>query len=326
MAVCRAQRRAAEYEKGDEMHSKLDGVVLTCAFVFLFCTTGFAEMSEITLDLCADDERCRERQEQVLLLKIVEEAKAMVEERGEEVFVEFQRPGSVWNNGQGPDFFVVDTEGIFIVHPSPEYVGKDGLEMKELNGKLFVRRRIEQSEAEKKSWIRRLWGKIKGFRIIRESYVVVAVAPSGNDYVIGSSLGISNMARSIVERLVDKACALVKEKGAAAFPIFREPTSEFRFKNTYVFVLTEDGTILVEPSFPQLEGKDLNNMDPQYAALLRGPITLMRSLEKVEDSGWEIYDWYKPDGKEITTKASFGKKVRVGGKTYIVGTGVYLND
>jgi hypothetical protein len=63
--------------------------------------------------------------------------------------------------------------------------------------------------------------------------------------------------------LVDAAAALIKSNGDAALSAFRQTDSRWRHGETYVFVLSPDGDMLVHPD-PALEGgnqlglKDIN--------------------------------------------------------------------
>ena len=286
-----------------------------------------AQASRVVMELCERDEQCRERHKQQMLEKMVDEAQQLIEEKGEVAFEEFRVPGSVWNNGKGADLFVLEEIGTITVHPSPEFAGKEGLKMSEVNGKPYYDDTVSRKDAAEKGWTSALWQKIKSFKLLRDHHAGTAVAPNGQTYVVVSTLVISEMQREFVEQLVHDAAALIREKGRKAFPAFYEKDSKFRYKDTYVFVLDSGGRILVEPACPSVEGQGLDSMDPTVRHLLEGPITLMKRLEEKEDAGWEIYRWYKPGSEEPCRKASYGMKVTApDGQNYIVGTGVYLND
>ena len=65
------------------------------------------------------------------------------------------------------------------------------------------------------------------------------------------------MDKAFIEDVVNHAAALVADRGKEAFGQLRDKTGPFVFMDTYVFVDTPDGTELVNPAQPSLEGKNL---------------------------------------------------------------------
>jgi len=299
---------------------------IVCGLVFFAWSPGSAQVSWGVFDACEASARCVARYDQEMLVQLVNEATERVESSGESAWAEFRQPGTVWNNGIGPDLFVVDGNGVLVVHPSPEAAGEASFKQGEMNLKSYVQRRLREHEAAERSWTSRLWQAVKEFRLRRQHYTRVATAPDGNAYVIGSSLKMSATHRVWVEELVAEAARRVEEEGEAAFPLFRAEGSVFRHRNTNLFVLDPDGTLLVEPVPRGLEGKNLNTLDPRYAVWLKGPIEVMRKLLEGGGSAWVTYPWIEPGIDRPLRRATYAERVEHNGKAYIVGTGVDLEE
>lgn len=130
----------------------------------------------------------------------------------------------------------------------------------------------------------------------------------------------SKEAKQIVA-LVDKAAALIERKGKDAFPEFKKKNSDWYKGETYVFVDDINGTVLVNPPAPELEGKNLIDMkDAKGKALIREFI----ETAKTKGSGWVDYWWPKPGEKSPSKKLSFIKRAKMpNGEMVVVGAGIY---
>ena len=178
------------------MKRGLNRLLLAGVVLLLYCTTSFSQGIGSSFGLCEHDEGCANQYGQEMLIQLALAAQWMLEERGEEVFKEFQETGSVWRNGLGPDLFVVDPDGLFVVHPNPRHVGEDALKLKDENGSLFIKKKLQEYSVGQQSGLTRLWNKIKDFQFERLYYTVIAVAPNGIIYLVGSSLKTSTGRRS----------------------------------------------------------------------------------------------------------------------------------
>jgi signal transduction histidine kinase len=86
------------------------------------------------------------------------------------------------------------------------------------------------------------------------------------------------------------------------------------------FVDRADGTELVNPAQPSLEGKNLIDVkDVKGERLVRDYIA---AAEK-EGSAWVDYYWYKPGRNVPALKHTYVRKVQSEGNTYVVGSGFY---
>jgi cytochrome c len=130
----------------------------------------------------------------------------------------------------------------------------------------------------------------------------------------------SEEAKQIVA-LVDSAAALIETKGKNAFPEFKKKDSKWYTGKTYVFVDDYNGTVLVNPPSPEIEGKNLLDMkDAKGKTLVREFI----NVAKTKGSGWVDYWWPKPGEDKLSRKLSYIKNAKMpDGKMVVVGAGIY---
>ena len=136
--------------------------------------------------------------------------------------------------------------------------------------------------------------------------------------------GLYNMKldKMFVVEIVNDAIKLLEEKGLSAFNDFRSKSGDFWFLDTYVLVMDGKGFELVNPVFPNLEGRNLYDYkDRKGKYVIREIITL---AEKV-GAGWTTMMWPKPGESVPVKKLMFVRGTKVGKKLLIVGSGVYLN-
>jgi len=131
----------------------------------------------------------------------------------------------------------------------------------------------------------------------------------------------SKEAKQIVA-LVDRAAALIESKGTDAFPEFRKKDSKWYKGKNYVFVNGVNGTALVNPPKPEIEGKNLIDMkDARGKAFMRE----FMETAKTKGSGWVDYWWPKPGEDKPSKKMSYIKKAKMpNGEMVIVGAGIYV--
>lgn len=125
--------------------------------------------------------------------------------------------------------------------------------------------------------------------------------------------------------LVQEAATLVRQKGEAAFTLFRQPGSRWRTGETYIFVLDPKGNMLVNAD-PELEGKNqLELKDLNGKPIIRGLLHAATALPG-KPEGWYHYEWPVPGGITPRWKSSYVQLVKApSGKSYVVGSGMYNN-
>ncbi|WP_048919968.1 cache domain-containing protein [Rufibacter radiotolerans] len=261
-----------------------------------------------------------------LITALVKDAGGLIQQKGEAAFQEFKVPGSRWRKGQ-TYVFVLDPQGNMLVHADSTMVGKNQINLKDLKGKPIIQGLLTAATEhpnKPEGWFHYQWP-VPGGLLPRwkSSYVRQVKAPSGKSYVVGSGLYDDRMERAFVVDMVKDAVMEIQQKGKGAFKAFHDPAGPFLVKNAYIFVLTMEGIELVNPAFPNLEGRNILNVkDPTGKYLTK---EILKTVQ-TKDSGWVDYQWPKPGENVPAPKSAYVQKVMLDGKPVAVGCGVYLAD
>jgi signal transduction histidine kinase len=80
---------------------------------------------------------------------------------------------------------------------------------------------------------------------------------------------------------------------------------------------------LVNPAQPSLEGKSIMNLTD-----INGKFVARDYIEGAMKDGsiWEDYYWYRPGENTPSHKLTFVRKVEVGGETFFIGSGLYMEE
>jgi signal transduction histidine kinase len=257
-------------------------------------------------------------------VKLVKRAARLIEQQGEKAFDTFRTQGSDFFQGE-TYVFVKDTNGRVLVHPVDRNLeGKNDLDLKDIDGRPFGQLTLESTDfADGQGWSHYKYHEPGNTTPVwKSTFCVRTWGPDGTEYIVGSGVYNVGAQRAFIKDTVSKAAALVEEEGPAAFDEFRNRKGLFFYGDTYVFVLTEDGTELVNAAFPKLEGRnllDLKDANGQFPVR-----ALFERLENAE-SGSEELMWPKPGQTTPSRKEIFFRRVEFGGENYIVGSGLYLD-
>jgi signal transduction histidine kinase len=287
---------------------------LLTAVLIAFLNEGFPDAAEYEHEDTRD------------LVALVDDAAALIGAKGEAAFADFRVPSSRWRQDDSY-IFVLDPQGNMLVHPDPSMEGHNEMALKDVGGKPIIRGLIDAvtaSPTKMDGWYHYQWP-VPGGLIPRwkSSYVKLIEAPSGKRYVVGSGVYNDRMERSFIVDEVTDAVNRIEKDGAAAFQIFHDPTGPFLVKDTYVFVIDMDGNEIVNPAFPNLEGRNLLDLkDTQGKYLVRDMIRVAQT----SGTGWVEYMWPKPGESVSTQKSTFVSIARLGDRPVLVAAGVYLGD
>ncbi len=260
------------------------------------------------------------------LVALVKDAAHLVRTKGEAAFSDFRLSGSRWREGEAY-IFVLDPQGNMLVHPDPALEGKNQMELKDVNGKPIIRGLIGAATTllnKPEGWYHYQWP-VPGGLLPRwkSSYVRLVATPSGKSYVVGSGVYDDRMERSFVVDAVTAAIGQIEKNGKAAFPLFHDATGPFIAKDAYIFVIDMAGVDLVNPAFPNLEGRNLMDLkDTQGKQLIRE----MFKVVQTGGAGWVDYMWPKPGESVSTQKSAYVSRAKMGDDWVLVGCGVYLAD
>lgn len=285
--------------------------------IFIFCSCDTAPGSKSDLNPYQFTETHD-------LVSFVRDAAKLFSEKGEGAFIEFGKMDGKWFSGT-KYIFIYNLAGECVFHPVlKEEIGKNLLGLKDANGKLIIQSiRSIASNAEKPyGWIHYLWtepGEI--FPSWKNAYIMGVRGLDGKTYAIGS--GTYNIRTEIqfVKDVVDSAAILIQSVGKEAYDKLLDKAGVFYFNDTYIFVLTLDGLLLVDPSFPTNIGRNVIDFKD-----FTGHLSIREMLEKLkkEDKVHIPYMWPAPGQTIPSKKMIYARKVLSGTDTVIVGSSLYL--
>ncbi|MDD4975744.1 MAG: cache domain-containing protein [Bacteriovorax sp.] len=260
------------------------------------------------------------------LVALVNEAAKLVQTKGESSFEEFRKSGSKWRQ-KDTYIFVLNTKGHMFVHPDPALEGKVTLDLKDINDRPIIRGLIEAATSvpnKQKGWYHYQWPKPD--EILprwKSSFVKLVKTSEGKSYIVGSGMYNDRMEKSFVVDMVKEAVGLIEKSGKDAFPLFYDKSGRFMAKDAYIFVFDPNGVDLINPAYPNLEGRNLlDTKDVHNKPLVRE----MLNLVQTKSTGWVNYMWPKPGESVPTEKSSYVEKAKFENSWLLVGAGVYLSD
>lgn len=257
------------------------------------------------------------------LVAFVEQAAAAVCHEGEKVFPDFREEGGRWFKGDRY-IFVWDLKGNrYVYPPDSEHERVNLLDLKDVGGKPIGKMIVDAAaKGDGTGWVHYQWTRPHALEPQwKSTYIVRAVAPAGHEYLVGSGIYGAGMEKAFIIEEVEATAALLKREGRAAFVTLRDPKSRFFFHDTYIFVTSKDGTELINPAFPALEGRnlwDIQDINGKYIVQEYTDLALKKG------AGWVTYYWPRPGAPQMPRKkASYVKKVMVNGEVMFVGAGMY---
>ena len=259
------------------------------------------------------------------LIGFVEDAVGLVESEGvEAACAQFRASGSRWFEGESY-VFVLDMEGKAICHPAqPSLEGRDLNELRDPKGRPILDLMVRELSTSDEGWVHYQWPRPRE-RLFRwkTTYVRKAKPGGGAPVMVSSGRYQMEVEPFFVVEQVEDAIELIHAEGEeAAFARFRDPTSGFLFYSAYVFVLDEDGMLLVNNGTPENENKNLVEL-----ADIDGRLFVQEMLRvPVDGSAWIHYKWPKPGDTRPSAKSSFVRRVDFDGRELVVGSGVYFQQ
>ncbi len=258
------------------------------------------------------------------LVDFVTRAASRVSGEGAAACEAFKQPGGEWQAGERY-VFVLDMKGQAICHPNQSLEGRDLSELRDPDGKPIMQlilRQLERGASD--GWVHYLWPR-PGKTVLtwKSTYVREAITPDGSAMVVGAGAYGLKMEKAFIVDRVTEAAELIEAQGKAAFDLLRDKAGGFRFYDAYVFVMSTEGTMLVNPPSPDLEGTSVLEVEDENGVR---PGEEMLEVLAETDEGWVSYLWPRPGDKRASPKEAFVKKVKAGGEELVVGAGVYHSD
>jgi signal transduction histidine kinase len=256
------------------------------------------------------------------LVRLVEDAAALIEVQGSDAFASFSVKGSRWLRGERY-LFVYDDRGTVAFHPvEPELVGQDLSRFRDIAGRPMVARMMEiaqRRQPDASGWVFYLWeGPWHTRPQWKGSYVRKAIAPDGRVFLVGSGLYNIKIERAFIEAAVDEAAQLIKTAGKeAAFAELRHIACPCHVLDAYVRVTDEEGNMLVDPLFPNLERT--RNVSEAVDLVGKQVFQEVRADLQQGETTWTSFTAPKPGSGLPEKRLLYTRKVRVGDETFYVG-------
>jgi signal transduction histidine kinase len=260
------------------------------------------------------------------LVFLVQDAAHLIEKEGTAAFSKFRVPGSRWLGNQHY-LFIYNLDGVCLFHPAePGLVGRHLLDLKDINGKPIGRWVIEigrRPEPHASGWVFYLWEAPGDLNPTwKVSYICKAVGPDGKVYLVGSGMQNFKIEPIFVKNCVTRAVTLLQQRGEKiAFAQFRDPASRFSFCDTYTYVLDTRGRCLVDPGFPSLGSRDLEQFRD---ALGHYPVREALQRLQLEDNIWVQYMLPRPGSTLPSRKLAYVRKVKINGEELVVWADFFL--
>lgn len=260
------------------------------------------------------------------LVLMVQDATRLIREEGTAAFPMFAVPDSRWLNKRHY-LFIYDLDMVCAFNAfSPELVGKNLLDMKDIIGEPIGRWISEighRPGPDASGWIFYLWQAPNDLAPSwKASYIQKTVGQDGKVYLVGCGLYRFKMEPLFVERMVDDAANLLQEQGEkAALAQFLDPASRFTFSNTVIYVMDDRGRCLVDPSFPNLEGRNLSDFKD---AIGHYPVREAIEQLKKKDRVWKQYMLPQPGSASLSRKLAYVRRVQVNGRERILWVDFFL--
>ncbi|HTY13220.1 MAG TPA: cache domain-containing protein [Candidatus Omnitrophota bacterium] len=257
------------------------------------------------------------------LASFVGDAASLIAHKGEAAFADLRQADSKWYNSDNY-IFVWDMNGVRVVYPPDASMeGQNVLDLKDSQGRPIGRSFYAAAgNASNEGWVYYLWPRPGDvYDSWKATFLKRVTAPSHKEYLVGSGVYDMKLDREMIVERVNKAAALIEREGRQAFDKLRDRSGDFVFMDNYVFVETLSGVEVVNPGFPNLEGKNLIDYQDDSG---RKIVKEYLDLADRDGAGWTEYNWPKPGRSVPSRKQTYVKKVTVNGETFVVGCGAYL--
>jgi len=131
---------------------------------------------------------------------------------------------------------------------------------------------------------------------------------------------VSAEEKRIVTLVANAAALIAKSGGETAFREFRKPNSEWFHDDTYLFAYDMDLNVLLNPAFPEREGRNLADHRDAAGKAVHEEI---RAVVKANAAGWVDTVIAQPGSSTPAKKRVYVMAVMIDGKPGIIGSGFY---
>ena len=209
-----------------------------------------------------------------------------------------------WNNNESY-IWIVDYEGIMELGPTniKHLEGSSIIDFKDATGRYVIKEEIEICKDKGEGY---LWDTFtKPDEDTKTQYKQVAFVKSFGhfNWYFGSAEYLDTATKNTDERLLEAFKRIDKTH------------------KDYTFIINTKGSILINNSIPQLNGKNISDIDN---ILVKSVINKIIDSMKNKNNTFISYEWLNPMSNNVEIKYSFVKKIP--NSDWIIGSGFYLSE
>ncbi len=186
------------------------------------------------------------------LVKAAWQAAKLVERDGPAAFATLHRDVGI-EDERLYNLYVYLLDGTCLFHPErPDFVGKNLIDVTDTHGRKALRQVMAavNDPQNPHGWVHYKWQPHEGLYPVDKSSCQFRVTmPDGRAVVVGGGIAAPLEEKMFAKFSVDSAAALLREQGAAGLEVIRDNKAPYQYREVRVFVLAEDGTTLVDPTF-----------------------------------------------------------------------------
>ncbi|RLB66597.1 MAG: hypothetical protein DRH03_12025, partial [Deltaproteobacteria bacterium] len=200
----------------------------------------------------------------------------------------------------GTGYFFINRKTTCLLHPiKASLAGKDLLELKDSDGKYFIKEFAKIAETRKEGFCSYKWPNPNSKQEEKKLTYIFYFAPF--DWIIGTGFYLPQVERQ-------------KQKEALDY------VAKLRYGNNEYFYISDYNSVMV--SHPTIQGKDMSDARDPEGVLIVPP---MVQVAREKGEGFHSYSWQKLKEEErLFKKLTFSKHIK--GWQWVIGTGIYLDS
>ncbi|HSQ29707.1 MAG TPA: cache domain-containing protein, partial [Gemmatimonadaceae bacterium] len=258
-----------------------------------------------------------DRMERAFVVDQVTDAVTEINQRGRSAFRDFYDAIGQFRV-KDSYIFVIDSTGRELVNPAFRNLeGRALLDLKDTQGKPFVRALLDTVRAGGSGWVDYMWPKPGEAVSTQKSTYVARAKISGEWLLVGCGVYLADAPVSAPEtptmsapelmQLVREAAVLLAERGEQAFPEFRVKGSKWFTDETYFAVWEMNGKRVLHAADPTMEGtsgsEQKDELGRPYGRML------LDAAASPSGEGWAHFMYPRPGEIFPVWKSSFAKRV-----------------
>jgi len=256
------------------------------------------------------------------LVLFVENAAALMEQKGTGAFKDFDQKNSYWFNNNYY-LFVYSINGECVFHPiEPSLIGKNLINFQDIDGRPVIEMITDigyQPAKDASGWVFYKWEDPyqSSFPQWKSSYIRKVISPDKKVYLIGSGLYNMKLERVFIKQQVDKAIEMIYTKGKiTGFNALRFPELNYDIMDSYIIIANASGDVIVTPNFPSItiHRNIMNFIDKSGKNIGKEVFNALQT----KDEQWISYLWPKGETQRLTRKIAYIRKINLDNECHYV--------